>query len=437
MKVNSGVNLWNKAKKIIPGGTQLLSKRSERFLPGLWPAYFKKAKGVNVWDLDGNKYIDMSYMGIGACVLGYADPDVNRAVKKVIDAGSMSTLNSPEDIELVELLLKIDPWAGMVRLGRSGGEACAIAIRIARAYTGKDKVAFCGYHGWHDWYLAANLADDKNLDGQLLPGLKPKGVPRGLKGTAIPFNYNKIEELQKIVKENDIGVIIMEAVREHEPENDFLKKVREVADKIKAVLIFDEITSGYRVKVGGAFQKYNVVPDIVVYGKAMGNGFPISAVVGKSVVMDAAQETFISSTFWTERIGPAAAISTIKKFQKENVAHHLIKMGERITKGWEKAAVKHGLKLETHGIAPLTSFSLQYGNDSQALQTLFNQEMLKKSYLVTKAVYLCLAHNIVIIDKYLKEVDQVFAVLRKAIDNGNVRKLLKGDIATSDFKRLT
>ncbi len=437
MKINSGVNLWNKAKKIIPGGTQLLSKRSERFLPGLWPAYFKKAKGVYVWDLDNKKYTDMSYMGIGACVLGYADPDVNRAVKKVIDAGSMSTLNSPEDIELVELLLKMDPWAGMVRLGRSGGEACAIAIRIARAYTGKDKVAFCGYHGWHDWYLAANLADDKNLDGQLLPGLKPKGVPRGLVGTAIPFNYNKIEELQKIVKENDIGVIIMEAVREHEPENDFLKKVREIADKINAVLIFDEITSGFRIKTGGAFQKYKVIPDIVIYGKAMGNGYPISAVVGKREVMDAAQETFISSTFWTERIGPAAALATIKKFQKESVASHLVKMGERITKGWEKAAAKHGLKLETHGIAPLTSFSLKYGDDSQALHTLFNQEMLEKGYLVTKAVYLSLAHNETIIDKYLELVDQTFAILRKAIDAGNVRKLLKGDIAYSDFKRLT
>lgn len=437
MKTTTGVNLWNKAKKIIPGGSQLLSKRSERFLPGLWPAYYKKAEGVYVWDLDGNKFIDMAYMGIGACVLGYADPDVNKAVKYVIDNGSMSTLNSPEEIELAELLLKMEPWAGMVRFGRAGGEACAIAVRIARAYTDKEKVAFCGYHGWHDWYLAANLADDKNLDGQLLPGLKPKGVPRGLTGTSIPFNYNKIEELEKIIQENNIGVIIMEPVREHEPENDFLQKVRKIADKIGAVLIFDEITSGFRIKVGGAFKKYAVNPDIVVYGKGMGNGYPISAVVGKKEIMDAAQETFISSTFWTERIGPAAAIATIKKFQKNNVARHLAKMGEKITRGWKKAAEKHGLKIETHGIAPLTSFSLQYGDDSQALHTLFNQEMLEKGYLVTKAVYLSFAHTEEIIDKYLKLVDEVFVTLKKAIINGNVRQLLKGDVAYSDFKRLT
>lgn len=437
MKTNSGVKLWERAKKIIPGGTQLLSKRSERFLPGLWPAYFKKAKGVYVWDLDGNKYIDMAYMGIGTCVLGYADKDVNKAVKNVIDTGSMSTLNSPEEVELSELLLKMEPWAGMVRIGRSGGEACAIAVRIARAYTGKEKVAFCGYHGWHDWYLAANLADDRALDGQLLPGLKPKGIPRGLTGTSIPFNYNKIEELEKIVKNNDIGVIIMEPVREHEPKNDFLQKVRKIADKIGAVLIFDEITSGFRINVGGAFKKYNVTPDIVVYGKAMGNGYPISAVVGKKEVMGAAQETFISSTFWTERVGPAAAIATIKKFDKENVSAHLTKMGERINKGWLELADKNGLEIEIHGITPLTTFSFKYGEENQAVHTLYNQEMLRRGYLVSKAVYLCLAHTEEIVDQYLKVVDEVFKLVKDAIDKGSVRDLLEGDIAYSDFKRLT
>lgn len=437
MKTNSGTKLWNKAKKIIPGGTQLLSKRSERFLPGLWPAYFKKAKGVYVWDLDGNKYIDMAYMGIGACVLGYSDKDVNNAVKNVIDAGSMSTLNSPEEVELSELLLKMEPWAGMVRIGRSGGEACAIAVRIARAYTGKEKVAFCGYHGWHDWYLSANLADNKALDGQLLPGLKPKGVPRGLKGTSIPFNYNKIEELEKIVKNNDIGAIIMEPVREHDPVDNFLQKVRKIADKIGAVLIFDEITSGFRIKNGGAFKKYKITPDIVVYGKAMGNGYPISAIVGKRKVMDAAQETFISSTFWTERIGPTAAIATIKKFQKKNVANHLMKLGERINQGWIKLAKKHGLKIEIHGITPLTSLSFAYDEDSQKYRTLFNQEMLERGFLVSAGVYLSYAHTAKIIDKYLKAVDQVFGIISKAFREGNVGKFLKGEVAFSDFKRIT
>ncbi len=341
IKVKKGIKLWNQAKKIIPGGTQLLSKRSEMFLPERWPSYFKKAKGIEVWDLDGNRLIDMSYMGIGACVLGYADIDVNKAVKKVIDEGSMCTLNSPEEVELAKLLLDLHPWAGEVRYARTGGEAMAIAVRIARAYTGKDKIAFCGYHGWHDWYLSANLANKKNLDGQLLPGLEPAGVPRCLKGTAIPFNYNKIEELKKIVKENKIGVIVMEPRREHEPEKDFLKNVRKIADRIGAVLIFDEVTSGFRMNVGGIHMLYRVYPDIAVFGKAMGNGYPMAAVIGRRKVMDAAQKSFISSTCWTERIGPAAAIATIKKMQKKNVPSYLIKMGKVIGAGWQKLAKKN------------------------------------------------------------------------------------------------
>jgi glutamate-1-semialdehyde aminotransferase len=175
-----GQRLYTQAKTRIPGGTQLLSKRPEMFLPDQWPSYYSRARGVEVWDLDGNKYIDMSYNGIGACVLGAADPDVDEAVKAAIDAGSMSTLNAPEEVELAELLCELHPWAEMVRYARSGGEAMAIAVRIARAKTRRDRVAFCGYHGWHDWYLAANLAEEKALDGHLLPGLEPTGVPRGL-----------------------------------------------------------------------------------------------------------------------------------------------------------------------------------------------------------------------------------------------------------------
>ena len=247
MKTDNGIKLWNKAKKIIPGGNQLLSKRSEMFLPDFWPSYYKKAKGVEIWDLDGNKFIDMSIMGVGTCILGYADDDVNNAVKFAIDNGSMSTLNCPEEVELADLLLSLHNWAGMVRYARTGGEAMALAVRISRAYTNKDKIAFCGYHGWHDWYLSANLADKKNLDGQLLPGLKPLGVPRSLNKNSFPFNYNNIEELENIVEKNDVGTIVVEPVRHDLPKNDFLKKIKEISLEIGAVLIFDEITSGWRM----------------------------------------------------------------------------------------------------------------------------------------------------------------------------------------------
>jgi glutamate-1-semialdehyde aminotransferase len=436
-KKNTGIKLWNRAKQIIPGGSQLLSKRSEMFLPEQWPSYYKKAKGVEIWDLDDNKYIDMSIMGVGTCILGYADDDVNKAVKEIIDSGSMCTLNCPEEVELAELLLNLHSWADMMRYTKTGGEAMAIAVRIARAYAKKDKIAFCGYHGWHDWYLSANLADDKNLDGQLLPGLEPLGVPRGLTGTSSPFNYNEIEELEKIVENNDIGVIVVEPLRHQEPKNNFLANVRRITDESNAVLIFDEITSGWRMNVGGIHELYNVYPDIAVYGKAMSNGFPMAAIVGKGEVMDIAQNSFISSTYWTDRIGPVASIATLNKMLTNNVPSHLYKIGNLISEGWKKLSEEHDLKIDTMGIPPLTTFVFEYGEDSQALHTLFTQEMLSHGFLASKSVYVSYSHTEEHIEKYLENVDKVFGTIKKAVEKDNVYNLLKGPVAHEGFKRLT
>ena len=437
VRQNNGIKLWKRAKKIIPGGSQLLSKRSEMFLPEQWPSYYKKAKGVEIWDLDGNKYIDMSIMGIGACILGYADDDVNKAVKEAVDAGSMATFNCPEEVELAELLLNLNPWAGMIRYARTGGEAMAVAVRIARAHSRKDSIAFCGYHGWHDWYLAANLACDANLDGHLLPGLEPKGVPRGLIGTSIPFNYNKIDELEDIIDKNsDVGVIIVEPIRHHEPEKDFLSNVRKIANEIDAVLIFDEITSGWRLNVGGAHVLYNVYPDIAVYGKAMSNGFPMAAIVGKSDIMDATQTTFISSTYWTDRIGPVASLATINKMQKNNVPTHLCEIGNLISSGWEKLAKEHDLNVLLEGIPPLPTFIFN-DQESQALHTLFTQEMLERGFLASKSVYVSYVHNPQYLETYFENVNDVFGVIKRAIEQNKVTELLKGPVAHIGFKRLT
>ena len=438
MRIEKGNELWTKAKKLIPGGTQLLSKRSEQFLPNQWPCYYKKAKGVEVWDLDGNKFVDMSLMGVGACTLGYADDDVNKAVKNAVDAGSMATLNCPEDIELAELLLKLNPWADMVRYARTGGEAMAIAVRIARAYSGKDKIAFCGYHGWHDWYLSANLADDANLDGHLLQGLEPLGVPRSLKGSAIPFTYNRIEELEEIVKNDEIGVIVMEPIRHHEPENSFLESVRKIATEVGAVLIFDEISSGWRLNVGGAHHLYKVYPDIAVYGKAMSNGFPMAAVIGNEYVMDMAQKSFISSTYWTEKIGPVASIATINKMLENDVPSHLSRIGNLISNGWNKIATENDLNINIlDAVPPLTTFEFDYAGDNPELHTLFTQEMLNRGFLASKSVYVSYSHDEQYVEQYMESVDNVFALLKKAIGENEVNDLLKGPIAHVGFKRLT
>jgi len=433
-----GAMLWEKAKKLIPGGGQLLSKRSEMFLPDQWPSYYTQAKGIKVTDLDGRTYLDFSIMGVGACALGYADKDVNAAVKKAVDKGSMCTLNSPEEVELAELLCKLHPWAKKVRYARTGGEAMAIAVRIARAYSGRSKVAFCGYHGWSDWYLATNLADARGLNEHLLSGLDPVGVPPALQGTVLPFKYNRIDELHKLFERHkDIGVIVVETVRHEQPVDGFLEKVRALATKTGAVLIFDEITIGWRVALGGAHLLYGISPDIAVLGKSIANGYAMAAIIGKGEVMDAAQKTFISSTFWTERIGPTAAIATILKMQRVALPSHLMRIGTLIGNGWKSAATKHNLKIRVHGPEALVGFAFDYGEKSQALRTLFTQEMLRRGFIASGSVYVSYAHTTANVQKYLRAVDSVFALIAEALKKDTVELVLEGPVAHSSFQRLT
>jgi len=431
------IQMQERARRRIPGGTQLLSKRPEMFAPGQWPGYYSRASGVDVWDLDGNKYVDMSINAAGACVLGYADRNIDSAVRAAIDTGTNSILNSPEEVELADLLCEIHPWAQMVRYARSGGESMTIAVRIARAYTKKDKVAFCGYHGWFDWYLAANLAHGNNLDGHLLPGLDPAGVPRALAGTAFPFRYNHVEDLEGIIKDNrdEVGVVVMEPVRDSYPENEFLKRVSEVAHEIGAVLIFDEVTSAFRMNTGGIHLKLGVTPDIAVFSKALGNGYPIGAVVGKEDVMQAAQSTFISSTNWTEKIGPVAALAMIKKHRRVNAAKHLIAVGTRIQEGWRNAAEEAGLKIAVSEIPPLSHFAFEH-EKNQVMITLFTQLMLKKGYLASGKFYSMYAHKFSDVDGYVEAAGNVFRSIADALKKGELEKQLMGPVAHTGFHRL-
>ncbi|MEI8088781.1 MAG: aminotransferase class III-fold pyridoxal phosphate-dependent enzyme [Opitutaceae bacterium] len=435
---SSGARLWQKAKGIIPGGNQLLSKRAERFLPDLWPAYYKKAKGCEVWDLDGTHFYDFAQMGVGSCILGYADDDVDNAVVDCIRAGSMTTLNSYEEVEFAELILSLHPWAQKARFARSGGEACSIAVRIARAAAGKDGVAFCGYHGWHDWYLAANLADAGNLDGQLMPGLAPAGVPRHLQGTAVPFHFNDLGSLERAVAANGgrLGAIIMEPERGSKPTPEFLAGVRAIATKIGAVLIFDEVTSGFRLNVGGIHLTQGVEPDIAVLGKGMSNGYPMAAIIGRASVMEAAQDSFISSTFWTERIGFTAALAAIRKMQLCDVSQHLCVHGQQIIAGLRELAARQGIPLSITGIDPLIYLAFQVGKPLEA-QTFWAQEMLARGYLLGGAIYTTYAYTPAIIDQFLAECDPVFARLRTHLDQGDLATQLKGRVIQPGFRRLT
>jgi len=437
--MNKGQNLYKRAKKVIPGGNMLLSKRPEMFLPGQWPAYFSKAKGCKVWGIDGIEYIDMSIMGIGTNILGYGHPEVDEAVIKTVHDGNMSTLNCPEEVNLAEKLIELHPWADMARFARSGGEINSVAIRIARAATGKDKIAICGYHGWHDWYLSSNLSNDKSLDGHLLPGLEPKGVPRGLTGTTLPFQYNDIEQLEQIIKENngEIAAIKMEVSRNNEPKDEFLQGVRDLATENSIILIFDECTSGFRETFGGLHKKFDIEPDIAVFAKALGNGYAISACIGREEYMQAAQKTFISSTFWTERIGPSAALKTLEVMEKEKSWEQITRIGLGILKEWRELASKYSLNIKTLGLPALSSYSFESHN-ALAYKTFITQEMLKKGYLASNSVYTCIEHTPIIVDGYFEALEPLFSLIQECEeDKKDIHYLLDGEICHSGFKRLS
>ena len=414
LKNSSGIKLYNHAKSIIPGGTQLLSKRPEMFAPDVWPSYYSKAKGCEIWDLDNRKFIDMSIMSVGACILGYADDDVDEAVIKSIRDGVGSSLNCVEEVKLTDKLIELHPWFQMVRYARSGGEAMGIAVRIARASKKKDVVLFSGYHGWNDWYLSSNLSNDKNLDGQLMPGLKPNGVPRGLTGTAIPFDNNSIESLREKIKgkEKEIAAIVIEPARGEDAPLNYLKSLKELASEIGAVLIFDEITTGFRMCAGGIHRNYKVNPDIAVFAKSMSNGYAMSAILGVESVMQSAQTTFISSTNWTDRVGPSAALATIKKYEKNNVDKKLIEIGNAVKEIWQSSANDFDLKIKVSGLPTLASFNF-ISDNSDKLNTRFSIEMLKRGFLGFRQFKPSNAHNIDIINKYKVAVKEVFRELKK------------------------
>ncbi len=432
------LELQERGKRLIPGLSQLLSKRPDMFAPGVWPGYYERARGVEVWDIDDNRYIDMSIGGIGANVLGYADPDVDQAVRIAIDNGTSSSLNCPEDVELAELLCEIHPWADMVRYARSGGEAMTVAVRIARASTGRDKVAICGYHGWHDWYLAANLGTENALGEHLLPGLEPVGVPKALTGTTLPFRYNHLEELKTILRNNkdEMAAIVMEPIRSDEPEPGFLEGVAQLAAENGIVFIIDEISAGFRMNSGGAHLRYGITPDIAVFSKAIGNGYPMATVIGKRAVMEAAQNSFISSTNWTERIGPVAALATIRKHRQLDAGKHLVALGERVQTGWSSLAEKHDLPIHVGGIKPMSHFSFETG-DPLAMKSLFVQLMLEKGFLASTAFYAMYAHTFEHVESYLVAVDEVFEEMSSSLRQSDIESRLEGQPCTAGFKRLT
>jgi glutamate-1-semialdehyde 2,1-aminomutase len=435
---NRTQELYRHARQRIPGGVQLLSKRPEMLAPDQWPPYFREARGCETWDLDGRHYYDMSTNAVGACLLGYRDPDVTAAVQRRVALGSISSLNPPEEVELADLLCEIHPWAQQARFARTGGEAMAVAVRIARATTDRSVIAICGYHGWQDWYLAANLGDNNSLRGHLLPGLDPFGVPEELRGTALPFTYNNREEFQKIIAShgNRLAAVVMEPCRNNDPAPGFLEFVRDEAHRAGALLIFDEITIGFRICLGGAHRLFKINPDIAVFAKTLGNGHPMSAIIGTSAAMDGAHRSFISSSYWTEGVGPAAALATIRKMQQVDVPAHVARIGTRVMDAWRRQAAKHRLPvIVEQGYPCFARFRFDHP-EANELRTFYTQLMIERGFLAGGAIYPTLAHTEEIVAKYEGAMEEVFGIIATALAAGTVKQQLKGPPAHTGFRRL-
>lgn len=438
-RVPRSMALYQRALELIPGGTQLVSRRPQRYANGVSPIYWTRAKGARFWDVDENEYIDW-VSGIGAIILGYGNEVVDDAVRQQIGRGTMTSINHELEIELAEELCHTIPCAEMVRYAKCGGEACAMAVRIARGATGRDKILFCGYHGWHDWYLAANLAADANLNEHLFPGIEPIGVPRALAGTAIPFPFGELASLGQLLDDHrgQIAAVIMEPLRSELPPEGYLAGVRKLCDERGVVLIFDEVSCGFRTRLGGIQELAGVTPDMAVFAKAISNGYPMGAVVGKRSVMETAATMFISSTYWSDCIGLVAALTTIRELRRREVPAYLDRLGRELQKRLNQAAAETNMSVRCCGLAvhPRLEFQADDDTTKKKLATVYIQEMAKRGCHGYASFYLNEAQGATEVEQTVGAAREVFALLREGLKSGRLDALLECDLTQDAFRRL-
>ena len=433
----NGIKLYKNASKIIPGGVQLLSKRPEIFLPDQWPSYYKSAKGCEIVTFDDIKLYDFTNSSVGMCPLGYANPIVNKSVIKAINKGNTTTLNSHLEYECAKLLIDTHKWSDMVRFTKSGGEAMSVAVRIARTYKKQDKILFCGYHGWHDWYISANIKNTNKLNKHLLPGVSSLGIPKALGGLAEPFEFNNTDDFKKkfLKSYKKLSCVVLEPARAFHCDIKFVKTIRKLCTKFNIPLIFDEITLGWHYTLGGYHKTIDITPDVAVFSKGTTNGFPLGAIIGKKKIMKATSDTFISSAYWTENIGFAAAIATINYMKKNNVSEKLISKGRKIKKIWSDIGSDENLPILITGIDSLPSFSFDHSKSDEII-TFFTQEMLKEGFLAHGSCYMMTAHSDKIIKKYKKACENVFKKISNIFynHNCNFKKYINGRVKFAKFK---
>jgi len=402
----------------IPNCAQTFAKSPLSFVQNVSPNFLARAEGAYVWDVDGQRYTDM-IMGLGPVILGHADAAVNDAAFRQMQQGMSFSLPSPVEVELAELLYEIIPCAEMVRFGKNGSDVTAAAVRVARAFTNRDKIARCGYHGWQDWFVGSTSRN--------------RGVPEAVRRLTLRFPYNDLDGLARLFREHhqEIACVIMEPVVLDSPHAGYLEAVREMCHRDGALLVFDEVVTGFRVGLGGAQEHFGVTPDIACFGKAMGNGFPISAIAGRADVMQLFEEVFFSFTHGGEAASIAAAIATIKELRRQDGFGTLWRIGKRLQAGTNDLLREFGLgdHICCAGLAPRTGFTFSGSapGGSQALRSLFQQECIRRGILTHGNHMLSLAHTDAIVDDALRTYREVFAVLADAIDGGDVAARLEGE----------
>ncbi|MCY3898440.1 MAG: aminotransferase class III-fold pyridoxal phosphate-dependent enzyme [Caldilineaceae bacterium] len=437
--VTRSYEIYERAGELIPGRTQLISRRASRFANGISPVYAQSAKGSRFIDVDENEYIDWM-SSVGAVILGHADDVVDRAVEEQIKRGSLSSLNSPLEIELAEELVDTIPSAEMVRYTKGGGEACAAAARIARGTTGRDKIIFCGYHGWHDWYQAANYEADPVSGEFPFAGIEPIGVPKVLAGTVIPFPYGDLDALRELLDEHagEVAAVMMEPLRSTLPEPGFLEGVKELAHAHDAILIFDEVSCGWRLSVGGVQEYVGVTPDMTVLAKAMSNGYPMGAVVGSREVMEPASRMFVSSSYWSDNIGLTAALTTIRELKRRDSAAFFLETGEKLRLALNGSIADAGLSGEYTGLHTALSLSLSLPDENlrAKVNTLFIQEMARRGVHCPMGFILNMAHTDEVIRRTAEAATEAFNVIRSGLESDDIDSLLICDLTQEPFRRL-
>ncbi|MSO21828.1 MAG: aminotransferase class III-fold pyridoxal phosphate-dependent enzyme [Acidobacteria bacterium] len=438
-RVPNSMKLYQRAGELIAGKTHLFGRRAELNAYGIAPIYSDRLKAGRFWDVDGHEYIDFN-LGAGAVLLGHAYPSVVRAVQEQAARGTGLTVNHPLEIETAELLSQIVPCAEMVRFCKGGGEADMVAVRIARAATGRDKVVFCGYHGWHDWYISANLTSATTLEKHLLPGITPLGVPKSLAGTAFPFEYNNLDSLKAVLEANrgEVACVIMEAARTFTPAAGFLEGVRNLTRDHGVVLIFDEVVTGFRVARGGAQECFSVKPDMATFAKCISNGFALGAVVGKKEIMQVALDSFISSVYWAEATGLAAGKATLTEYLQQDVSGAIRQFGEAFMEGCRKVIAQCNVPMKVMGLPSFPSLVFEEvdTNRKDQLVTLYMQETAKRGLFGGPGHFFCLQHTEADLKQAHAIIGEALTIIAKALTDGDPLRYLECPVRQSGFRRL-